>query len=204
MSSQSASAIAGEFGDILKAPFRGGIGNQYSKPINDDHGFNIESPTSSGNGGSEGRQIANDTNSIDAAFQNTIADENESMSISKEELDAKLARNKAEVDAVAARMQSDMAQWRERMSLDLREIKELVSSQHANINARLDLQASKIESSVNAQSSKIDAALAIQESKLELKLSDVKFEIIKWVLGLPSLVFAFYKIYEAFKGSVNA
>lgn len=123
------------------------------------------------------------------------------MSLSSSELEAKLARNKAEVDAVAARMQADMAKWRETMSADLKELKSIVAAQNQGINSRLDSQSERIESAVNAQSVKIDAALSVQESKLDLKLSDLKIDIIKWVLGLPALSFALYKIYSVLSGN---
>ncbi|WP_387468280.1 hypothetical protein [Photorhabdus sp. RM323S] len=75
------------------------------------------------------------------------------------------------------------------------------------LDSKIDLQTSKLESAIILQSNKLESALALQGSELKStienqkvsfdgKLKDMRLSIILWILGLPSLFFAIYKIYE--------
>lgn len=110
--------------------------------------------------------------------------------ISRQELDAKLARNKAEVDAIAAEMRREMTEWREQMRSDMRDVKDAIKSQQSSLDKHF-----------SAQETKISASLQIQEHKFEKSLGDAKLEIIKWVLGVPTIIFTLYKFYGAITGN---
>ncbi|RJT26890.1 hypothetical protein [Buttiauxella izardii] len=112
------------------------------------------------------------------------------MTISREELDAKLAQNKAEVGAVAAEMRREMSEWREQMRSDLRDVKDAIKSQQGSLDKHF-----------GAQEIKLNAALQIQEHKFEKSLGDAKLDIIKWALGIPAIAFTIYKIYGAITGT---
>ncbi|MDE9447362.1 hypothetical protein KKJ06_18455 [Xenorhabdus bovienii] len=76
------------------------------------------------------------------------------------------------------------------------------------LDSKIDLQTSKLESAITLQSSKIESAVALQGVELKSaienqkvafdgKLKDVRLSLILWILGLPSLFFVVYRIYEA-------
>lgn len=80
------------------------------------------------------------------------------------------------------------------------------------LDGRIELQSTKFASALELQSQKLSSALEMQSQKLvsaienqsiqyDGKLKDLRLSIILWILGLPSLVFGLYKIYEAFKPS---
>ena len=114
-------------------------------------------------------------------------DEEVSMTgISKDELNALLRANKAEVEAVSSAMKTEMANWREQMRSDLKDVKTAV-----------ERQTDKLDSNFLAQQTKLDAAIQIQTAKLEKTVSDTRLDIIRWVLGVPGLLFILWKIYGA-------
>lgn len=85
-----------------------------------------------------------------------------------------------------------------------------VELQSVKFTGALELQSNKLSSSLDLQAQKLSGALELQAQKLtdaierqsiifDGKLKDQKLSIILWILGLPSLVFAIYKLYDTFK-----
>lgn len=130
----------------------------------------------------------------------------------RSELQAHLRSNKAEVDAVAAIMKKDMAEWREQMRADLRDVKDAINSQNnsldqhiiaqkTQLDAHIQLQKMLIEKEFSTQAIKIDTSIKLQTAGLQESLSAVKLDVTRWVVGLilgvPSILFTIFKIFEA-------
>lgn len=109
---------------------------------------------------------------------------------SREEINALLLANQAEVKAISAEMRREMTEWREQMRSDMRDVKDAIKSQQGSLDKHF-----------SAQESKLTSALDIQELKFEKSLTDAKLDIIKWVLGIPAIVFTLYKFYGAMTGT---
>lgn len=106
--------------------------------------------------------------------------------LTRSELQSHLDANKAEVNAIASSMKKDMAEWREQMRSDLRDVTEAINKQNSTLDKHF-----------HSQEVKLTSSLELQSSKFDLALTNAKLDIIKWVLGLPSLAFVIYKIYGA-------
>lgn len=134
----------------------------------------------------------------------------------KSELQAHLNANKAEVNAVAASMKKDMAEWREQMRSDLREVKDAINSQKnaldqhiyiqkTQLDTHIQLQKSLIEKEFSGQSLKLDTSIKLQTAGLQESLSAVKLDVTRWVVGLilgvPSILFTLYKIFQVLSTS---
>ncbi len=62
------------------------------------------------------------------------------MSISREELDAKLAQNKAEVSAVATEMRREMSEWRTQQTEIMMKLQSEVSAINVKLDERFEAQ----------------------------------------------------------------
>lgn len=60
------------------------------------------------------------------------------VTISREELDAKLAQNKAEVNSVAAAMRQEMSEWREQQSAQISQLTSAISTLSSKIDGKMD------------------------------------------------------------------
>ncbi|HCM9145426.1 TPA: hypothetical protein N5K95_000386 [Enterobacter roggenkampii] len=69
-----------------------------------------------------------------------LQDEEDVMSISREELDAKLAQNKAEVSAVAAEMRREMSEWRVQQTEIMMKLQSEVSAINVKLDERFEAQ----------------------------------------------------------------
>lgn len=69
-----------------------------------------------------------------------IHNEGEVMSISREELDAKLAQNKAEVSAVATEMRREMSEWRTQQTEIMMKLQSEVSAINVKLDERFEAQ----------------------------------------------------------------
>ncbi|MBP0998870.1 hypothetical protein [Serratia fonticola] len=74
-----------------------------------------------------------------------------------------------------------------------------IELQSNKLASSLDLQAQKLSSALELQAQKLTDAIERQSIIFDGKLKDQKLSIILWILGLPSLVFAIYKLYDMFK-----
>ena len=88
--------------------------------------------------------------------------ERNAMSITKDELDSKLAMNKAEVDAIAAGMREDMAKWREQQSSQMSQLNATLTAMSARVDSQFEVLSSAIsgiDKSLNAKIDGIDKSL---------------------------------------------
>lgn len=105
---------------------------------------------------------SNDMLNKDSNTTPTHQKEADTMTISREELDAKLAQNKAEVQAIASGMREDMAKWRETQNAQINQLNTMLSGLSSKIDSKFEIIDSKIDSvekSLNAKFDGIDKSL---------------------------------------------
>ncbi|HGJ5865456.1 hypothetical protein [Arsenophonus nasoniae] len=64
------------------------------------------------------------------------------------------------------------------------------------LDNKIDLQTTKLESAITLQKTELKTSIEKQELSIETKLKDVRLNIILWILGLPSIALALYKLYS--------
>ncbi|MBK5178503.1 hypothetical protein I2492_19550 [Budviciaceae bacterium CWB-B4] len=69
--------------------------------------------------------------------------------------------------------------------------------QSQRLSAALDLQGQTFSSGLDLQTQKLTSTLENKSISFDGKLKDLKLSIILWVLGLPGLAFALYRIYQS-------
>ena len=144
--------------------------------------------------GDSNLNVAFESNSFSNEDKQTIGKVDEMSDFSRNELQAHLKASKSEIEAIASSMKADMATWNKNMAAELGEIKELLRTQQAYHEKQVLNQHLSITADFAKQNSLIEKNFATQQLKT---ISDVKLDIIKWVLGLPALAFTLWKIYEA-------
>ncbi|WP_227135725.1 hypothetical protein [Kosakonia radicincitans] len=128
--------------------------------------------------------------------QMPILSENDTMSISREELDAKLERNKAEAEAIAAEMRREMASWREQNNAQLAQITISINA----ISSKLDGKMDSVDGDVKAiagkfegfqgQVSGINTAINGIQSGISTRLA-IFGAILAVIVALPGILSAF-------------
>ncbi|QWJ92890.1 hypothetical protein KM147_06265 [Providencia rettgeri] len=83
---------------------------------------------------------SNDMLNKDSPITPTHQKEADTMTISREELDAKLAQNKAEVQAIASGMREEMAHWREEQNAQMGKIITTLSVLDVKLDERYENQ----------------------------------------------------------------
>ncbi len=114
---------------------------------------------------------SNDMLNNDSNITPTHQKEADTMTISREELDAKLAQNKAEVQAIASGMREEMAAWRETQNAQMTQMNATLASMSSKMEAKFDVIDAKIDSVDKSLNGKIDG----------LKSS---YSSVQWMLGI--------------------
>ncbi len=96
------------------------------------------------------------------------------MTISREELDAKLAQNKAEVQAIASGMREEMAAWRETQNAQMAQMNATLASMSAKIDAKfevLDAKIDGVDKSVGGRIDGLNIAVSGIQSGISIRLA---------------------------------
>ncbi|WP_336995779.1 hypothetical protein [Leclercia sp. UBA7405] len=119
--------------------------------------------------------------------------ENEIMSVTREELDAKLDKNKAEFEAIAAKMQRDMAEWREHQNFQISQLNNSISALSAKIDGKLDSVDGDIKaingnfSGLQGQMTGINTAISGIQSGISTRLA-IFGTIIALIVAIPGVI----------------
>lgn len=133
-------------GTVLDFRARAGKSRLYSNRETDTHGTYGELPIPANMGTKEYGRLSGKGKFVETDLLIGSEDETDAMSISREELDAKLNSNKAELEAIAARVQRDMAEWREQQNHQM----SLLSSAISNISSKIDGKLDSVDGDVKA------------------------------------------------------
>lgn len=99
---------------------------------------------------------SNDMLNKDSSITPLHQKEADTMTISREELDAKLAQNKAEVQAIASGMREEMAAWRETQNAQMTQMNATLASMSSKMEAKFDVIDAKIDSVDKSLNGRID------------------------------------------------
>lgn len=97
-----------------------------------------------------------DTLNTNESTSKVHQEEADTMTIPREELEAKLAQNKAEVQAIASGMREEMAVWRESQNAQMAQISVTLASMSAKMEAKFDVIDAKIDSVDKSMNGRID------------------------------------------------
>ena len=119
--------------------------------------------------------------------------ENDIMSLTREELDAKLDKNKAEIEAVAAKMQRDMAEWREHQNFQMSQLNSSISAISSKIDGKLDSVDGDIKaingtfSGLQGQMTGINTAITGIQSGISTRLA-IFGVVIALIVAIPGVI----------------
>lgn len=114
----------------------------------------------------------------------------EIFTMSREELDAKLAQNKAEVQAISSGMKEEMAKWREEQNTQMANISAPLSAISAKMDAKVESNNAVINGkidSINTAISGINTAISGIQSGLSIRLTIFGIIIVLIVL-IPAFI----------------
>lgn len=114
----------------------------------------------------------------------------------------RLVRLEKKVDSMEStlsRLNESMTRMESKVELQSVKFTGALELQSHKLSSALDLQAQKLSGALELQAQKLTDAIDKQSIIFDGKLKDQKLSIILWILGLPSLVFAIYKLYDTFK-----
>ncbi|MGJ7119517.1 hypothetical protein ABMZ76_00350 [Morganella morganii] len=110
--------------------------------------------------------------------------EGNTMSITRDELDSKLAMNKAEVDAIAAGMREEMAKWREQQNTQMSQLNATLTAMSAKVDSKFEILSSAIGGIDKSLNSKIDGI----DKSLNAKIDGVNGSLSGKIEGINTAV----------------
>ncbi|MDC9607243.1 hypothetical protein [Xenorhabdus griffiniae] len=114
-------------------------------------------------------------------------------------MDARIEKLEKRVDSMEStlsRLNETMLKLDSKIDLQTSKLESAIALQSSKLEAGMALQSSKLESMISLQGAELKASIENQKTEFDGKLKDMRLSIILWILGLPSLFFAIYKIYE--------
>ncbi|KLU14039.1 MULTISPECIES: hypothetical protein [Xenorhabdus] len=131
--------------------------------------------------------------------KNVIIKNNDGFNDREVDMDAridKLEKRADSIESTLSRLNETMLKLDSKIDLQTAKLESAIALQSSKLEVGMALQSSKLESMISLQGAELKASIENQKTEFDGKLKDMRLSIILWILGLPSLFFAIYKIYE--------